>query len=1012
VWRLLKSFGRLTIGFGVFAFVLMAGAYLYLHSGPVDLAFVKPRLEAALQVALPGTQFHIGSLTAERDAFRREIIVHATAVDMIYVPENFKGRVENLTVVLPQSEITSARPKPKTLIADGVRGHLNWDAAKLRKFFSDSGNSAPPRLPWIEGLGTVRVMNAEINLKESGGAQDILSIEKIQAKSGLLRARHINFEVLAALFSKSTTARIVVVGKGKAIPRAQWEGNFTLSATQPQYYAKLFVPQMILPNSIPKISSQFSLRASDAIYADGKLEVTSGALAWPLYYDKPVSIKFLRSQFKWSPLRQQLSFNKTNAEVAGVAFDMQGVLNTTQFASSKIDGSFARVSAAQLKALWPKNAAEGGRVWIGANIPIGELHHGQISLRPGTLDPVVKLEFGFQDLQVEYRRPVPPLVGAMGTGVLDNNGVTLKIASGSIGAVPVTKGNVFVGPFADDTQYADIDASLAGDLTKLLTVLDSPPLQYISKFGQIPSKVTGIVAGDINLRVPMTRTVSFDDIKLKANAVVRNGRIPGIYAGKPLEAADLSVGISNSGLFATGVGKLSKLPLGIKWQEDFSGKSLLPTQYDITSRTTVADVADIGIDMTAFGAGPITAALSMAGRAGAISDGRFTVDLAQTMLRVIPFGVVKPIGIPAKLTGNFSQGDRVITLPKISVVAATVLADMSAKIPIDAGRSVYIVNNFQRGTDKLRGVIRYGGNLPLSVMVEDGELDLSQELLSYRAATPLPPAKLKPVDAENAAQIDVAGKLSSVRLLNNVLLKQIDISSNFQNNQLSQLSATARVDNRAPLRLSLQTAGNVRHLELRTEDAGSLARGLDLYRDGVGGLLTAEADVQGADAQLTIAGIAKMTSFRIQNAPALAKVLTLASLTGLSDTLGGRGIEFKTVEVPFTLKRGIMDIKNGRAIGPGLGITLIGQAARNSGQINMRGTIVPSYTLNSAIGKIPILGQILVGGKDQGLIGFNYRITGTVSNPKVTVARISGLAPGFLRHLFDGKAATVDVATP
>jgi hypothetical protein len=1002
-------FGRFTIAIAVFAFVLTAGAYLYLQSGPVDLALVKPRLEAALHVALPGAEFRIARLTAERDAFRREIIVHATGVDINYAQKNFSGRVETLTVVVPQHEITAARPKPKTLIAEGVRGRLNWDAANLRKLFSNSNNSAPPRLPWSEGLSTVRVSNAEIELYETGGGRDILSLEKLQAKSGMLRARHINFDIQAALFSKSNAARIAIVGKGKAIPRAQWEGNFTISALQPQNYAKMIAPQMALPNSIPKISSRFSLRASDALYAEGTVEVASGTVAWPLYYRTPITVQSLRSQFQWNPIRQQLSFQKAKAEVAGVAVEMGGDINVARFADSKIDASFAQLSVAQLKTVWPKNAAEGGRVWIAANIPIGELQDGFFTLRPGIKDPVVKLEFGFQNLHVEYRRPVPPFVGARGTGVLDNNGITLKIASGSIGAVPVTKGTVFVGPFANEIQYADIDASLAGDLTKLLTVLDSPPLQYISKFGQTPAKITGTVAGDITLRVPMTRTVSFDDIKLKAKAQVNNGRIPDIYASKPLENADLSVAISNTGLVATGVGKLGKLPLGIKWQEDFSGAAATPTLYDITSRTSVADVADIGIDMTAFGAGPITAQLFMAGRAGTVSDGRFNVDLAQTVLRVIPFGVVKPLGVTAKLSGTFAQSDRVITLPKISVMASTVSAELSAKIPIEAGRSVYTIHNFQYGADKIRGIIRYGGNLPLSVLVEDGELDLSQELLAFRAATTAPQASSKIADAESSLQIDVAGKLSTVRLLNNVVLKQVDISSNFQNSQLTQLSATARMDNRAPLRLSLQTVDRVRHLELRSEDAGLLARGLDLYRDGVGGFLSAEADVQGAGAQLTISGIAKMTNFRIQNAPALAKVLTIASLTGLSDTLSGRGIEFKTVEVPFTLKRGIMDIKNGRAIGPGLGITLIGQAARSSGQVNMRGTIVPSYTLNSAVGKIPILGPILVGGKDQGLIGFNYRISGTISNPKVDVARISGLAPGFLRRLFEGKSATVDV---
>jgi hypothetical protein len=86
-----------------------------------------------------------------------------------------------------------------------------------------------------------------------------------------------------------------------------------------------------------------------------------------------------------------------------------------------------------------------------------------------------------------------------------------------------------------------------------------------------------------------------------------------------------------------------------------------------------------------------------------------------------------------------------------------------------------------------------------------------------------------------------------------------------------------------------------------------------------------------------------------------------------------------------------------------MGVTLEGQIDQRTNQTALRGVIIPSYTLNAMLGKIPLLGKVLVGGKKQGLIGFNYRVEGALNAPKISVNPASGLAPGFLRRLFQGS---------
>ena len=69
-------------------------------------------------------------------------------------------------------------------------------------------------------------------------------------------------------------------------------------------------------------------------------------------------------------------------------------------------------------------------------------------------------------------------------------------------------------------------------------------------------------------------------------------------------------------------------------------------------------------------------------------------------------------------------------------------------------------------------------------------------------------------------------------------------------------------------------------------------------------------------------------------------------------------------------------------------------------RLDIQGTIVPAYALNSIIGNVPVVGSLLLGGEGQGLFAANYRATGSAADPKVSVNPLSALTPGFLRRLF------------
>ena len=139
-----------------------------------------------------------------------------------------------------------------------------------------------------------------------------------------------------------------------------------------------------------------------------------------------------------------------------------------------------------------------------------------------------------------------------------------------------------------------------------------------------------------------------------------------------------------------------------------------------------------------------------------------------------------------------------------------------------------------------------------------------------------------------------------------------------------------------------------------------------------------------------------ITDFKVSKVPALAQLLTLASLQGIADTLGGEGIRFESFEMKSNSENNVLNIEDALAMGPAVSILLEGYVDRGK-TVSLRGTLVPATKLNSIIASIPVIGDILVGKKTgEGVIGVSFKMKGPPKNIKTTVNPIKTLTPRFI----------------
>jgi len=145
----------------------------------------------------------------------------------------------------------------------------------------------------------------------------------------------------------------------------------------------------------------------------------------------------------------------------------------------------------------------------------------------------------------------------------------------------------------------------------------------------------------------------------------------------------------------------------------------------------------------------------------------------------------------------------------------------------------------------------------------------------------------------------------------------------------------------------------------------------------------------------------RIYDFKLQDMPALTKLLSLASLQGIADLATGEGIRFNEFDMFFENSKNLIKINEIYALGPAISILMEGYVEKNN-LVSLRGTLVPATTINKTISKIPLVGDILVGKKTgEGVFGVSFKIKGPPKDLKTAVNPVKTLAPRFITRTLE-----------
>ncbi len=640
----------------------------------------------------------------------------------------------------------------------------------------------------------------------------------------------------------------------------------------------------------------------------------------------------------------------------------------------------------RLVALWPENAAEKTRTWLDENLLAGRLKNVNFALRSQPKErPEIYLDFKFEEAQVRYAKTLPVIEKGWGQAQLLDDRFTVVAHGGHVspdqgGAIDIA-GTSFVIP---NTRQKPADAEIAlstnSTVTAALALLDSAPLNLISKADLPVDLADGLARVAGRLRLPLVKGVKTAQIVFDGTAKVTDVRTSHFTKDHALSARALDVEVDNEGLQIAGAGLIGAIPFdGVfttKFGPQNGGKSQVRGTVELGER--FVDQFNIGLSRDVL-SGRTTGNFALDFTKGSAGQFEVTSDLNGTSIGVDAIGWRKSANQSGsiKVAGRLTTPIQVETL-ELDTAGLTAAGDiqLNADGTLNVVRlSSVRVGNWLRGAANLVG---RGSNTP-RIQITGGALDMRNTPSASGAGRG---------GAASGGNTPIEVSLDRLTVSEGIRLTgfrgNFDTLGGFNGEFTSAVNGGARISG-----VVVPQSGRSA-VRIRSDDAGGTLRSAGVVEQTHGGSLDLTLNPDGAPGNYR--GQLAARNMRVKNAPAMAELLNAMSVVGLLEQLGGEGIAFAEVDAQFNLSPDRVQLLQGSAVGPSMGLSMDGIYDLKNSIFDMQGVISPVYILN-------VIGRP-IARKGEGLIGFNYSLTGSSDNPSVRVNPLSVLTPGILRDIF------------
>ncbi|MGB6231241.1 MAG: AsmA-like C-terminal domain-containing protein [Litorimonas sp.] len=700
---------------------------------------------------------------------------------------------------------------------------------------------------------------------------------------------------------------------------------------------------------------------------------------------------------------QSLSLDRIVADFGGYGLTAVGEMVAGEAGLSRLALSgrtTTDLSAPQLLALWPVEAADGARRWIDRAVLGGRLQDTVFDVAldeaffadPALTEDRLKLSFSVSDGAVRYISTMTPLTDAVGRGRIDGNRFDFALEGGRIGDVRIPEGEVSIPQLTPKGGDILIEARGMGDASDLLSLINQPPFGYLDRYGVDPEGFAGTADIKLNIRRPLLEYFDRDRIEYAVEGRFEDASAPFEFGPLGIRNANVSVRGGKEGLFVSGPANLGPWRTNVSWEERY-GRDGEPTRYRISGPLGQDSLDGFGMGLRQVFGGEIGVEIEALGRGISVEEASVVLDLTAAELS---FGDVwsKASGEAGRLQASVATSGDGVSVRDLRLVAPglDILGQAEFEPTLSLRRAALDRLAIDGLIDGRIVVMPDVGGARLKVEASGDRLDISDFV---RAALD------RRGDAADSMALSLDASFNEMTLGPGYAIDNAAVTYRHDGDGIESLSLRGmRPDGQVRAELMPSADRLDRSARLVVPDLSQALASMLSMEAVQGGRFDLDATLPPRDSDGPIIGRVEAREFILRDAPFLAQILSLASLTGFVDTLSGGGLAFEGLDFDFALQDQTLSVREARLRGPALGMTGAGEIGLGDRTIDFGGTLVPSYTANSLLGDIPLLGDLFVGRDGEGVFALTYSVDGSFSQAQIAINPLSALTPGFIRGIF------------
>jgi hypothetical protein len=682
-------------------------------------------------------------------------------------------------------------------------------------------------------------------------------------------------------------------------------------------------------------------------------------------------------------------------------------------------GRVSNVTTNLLKSIWPEGFNQESRDWVFKNVKGGLITNARLALQApdfgkrALLAGEAKSDVSLPSMDLEVQDLTFTVFDD--PMVIQTNGASLQIKGkrlvafmkrgrSSLGKgrlIEFNDGKLTIPDYEPTGPDGVIEFKLKTNTQFMDELLKREPFLQKRTLSDHAKYLDGELTGTLKVNLPLTEDVDPKDVVV--NGQMKLASLKAQFGKFKLSNGLVKFTLGKNYIEAKGDVLINGVASKLEWDRKFQGRDAHADQLKITGTYDDADRNQLGLPVNSFIAGAVPVEMLIKEKTHDDFDIHVLADLSKASLHAKHLGWKKDAGVPATLNLDIvSNKIGGTSLRDVKLDGR----DLTVRGQVEMDKSHQVTSfSFPNISYKVLSNIHVTGVLSdrkIWKITAGGKTFDGRGLLKSLLRTGSVGAGQK--RNELSKGIDLKAKFGTVLGWKQSKLSRFKIDMSRRGDLLTNFVIKGTLLNGGSLTGNLVSQKNTDPvIRLRSSDTGEALRFVGFYPNMLGGQGQLRVRYNVGKRQLAAqTGELIITRFSIASDPVVKEVLSNISKGKSGQASSGQDVvKFTRLVAPFSIGQGQFILHDSQVKGELLGATMRGSIDFDKERLRLGGTYIPLYGLNAAVGAVPVLGDILVGRRGEGMLGITFGIYGSTKNPQVLVNPMSLVAPGVFRQIFE-----------